>query len=217
MESDEVFNPLDKRNIAKSIVEALLAAPARALGKASVFQGAGVYAIYYKGPFGQYRPLSGLNKSGWTYPIYVGKAIPKGGRKGISDDASLQSDAMSRRLLEHKASIEATSNLRIGDFAFRCLVVDDVWIPLGESLVIQRFRPLWNTVVEGFGNHDPGGGRYEGKRPLWDELHPGRRWAMNCQPPKSGLSEIHGRLTSYMGTLPFVDSTDSPHHRDLGY
>ena len=51
-------------------------------------------------------------------------------------------------------------------------------IPLGESLMIARTSPLWNAVIDGFGNHDPGKGRIAGMRPIWDTLHPGRPWAV---------------------------------------
>jgi len=30
---------------------------------------------------------------------------------------------------------------------------------------------------DGFGNHDPGSGRYNQKRSVWDQVHPGRSWA----------------------------------------
>ena len=68
-------------------------------------------------------------------------------------------------------------NLNVEDFQCRYLVVDDIWIPLGESLLIRQFRPLWNVVIDGFGNHAPGSGRYNQQRSPWDVLHPGRGWA----------------------------------------
>ena len=77
-----------------------------------------------------------------------------------------------------------TTNLDLADFSCRFLEVDDIWIPLGESLLIQFYRPLWNSVVDGFGNHDPGGGRYKGASPSWDTLHPGRHWAASCAASK---------------------------------
>jgi hypothetical protein len=46
-----------------------------------------------------------------------------------------------------------------------------------EAELIRRYRPLWNTVVDGFGNHDPGSGRYNQAPSEWDILHPGRFWA----------------------------------------
>jgi len=200
-ENEPIFNPLAKRNLGKSIVDALLESPALPLSEIDVFPGAGVYAIYYHGAFPNYKRLGLLNQREATHPIYVGKAIPRGGRKGASADASVDSTALSKRLLEHKASIESVDSLRIEDFTYRSLVVDDIWIPLGETLVIQRFRPLWNQVVDGFGNHSPGGVREKGMRPLWDELHPGRAWAAKCKPPKLTRKEILKMVDDYMATL----------------
>lgn len=201
MDNESVFNPLAKRNLGKSVVDALLESPTLPLRDVGQFPGAGVYAIYYHGAFPNYRPLSLLNRLSSEYPIYVGKAIPKGGRKGTSADASLDSTALSKRLQEHKGSIEAVTSLNIGDFTYRRLVVDDIWIPLGETLIIQRFQPLWNQVVDGFGNHDPGSGRHAGMRPSWDELHPGRVWAARCQPPKITKKQILEAVDTYMKTL----------------
>jgi hypothetical protein len=70
------------------------------------------------------------------------------------------------------------------------LVVDDIWIPLGESLLIEMFAPIWNTTLAGFGNHDPGRGRYNQQRSLWDTLHPGRNWANNLQPNAKAEAQI---------------------------
>jgi hypothetical protein len=75
----------------------------------------------------------------------------------------------------------ATSNLRVEDFQCRWLVVDEVFIRLGETLLISHFQPLWNVVVDGFGNHPPGSGRAKGKKPMWDVLHPGRGWGMRLR------------------------------------
>jgi hypothetical protein len=94
-----------------------------------------------------------------------------------------------RRLREHADSLRATRDLDVNEFRCRYLVVDDIWIPLGESLLISSYRPVWNVSLDGFGNHDPGAGRYEGQRPPWDELHPGRAWALKCKPPKRTRNE----------------------------
>lgn len=212
MENSSVFNPLDKLNLGKSVVEALLESPELRLKDVGAFSGAGVYAIYYHGAFPLYEALSTLNQESGSCPIYVGKAVPKGGRKGTSTDTSLESNALSKRLQEHKASIEAVKPLKIEDFSYRALVVDDIWISLGEALVIQRYQPLWNQVVEGFGNHDPGGGRYSGMRPLWDELHPGRNWAARCQPPKYSKSQIEALVKSYMTDLVSNDGKNMSEH-----
>ena len=59
-----------------------------------------------------------------------------------------------------------------------------VWTGVGKvnaamttTLLIEHFKPVWNTVVDGFGNHDPGAGRINMRRPKWDIVHPGRPWA----------------------------------------
>jgi hypothetical protein len=51
----------------------------------------------------------------------------------------------------------------------------DLIVPV-ESELIRRHKPLWNSVVDGFGNHDPGSGRYDQAPSEWDVLHPGRPW-----------------------------------------
>lgn len=109
-------------------------------------------------------------------PIYVGKAVPKGARKGgLGFDAG-KGKALRDRLGQHAASINEASNLDLSDFHYRALTVDDIWIPLGENVVIEKFQPLWNRVIDGFGNKTPGKGRATQKRSSWDVLHPGRKF-----------------------------------------
>ena len=36
---------------------------------------------------------------------------------------------------------------------------------LGESLLIAKFAPIWNKLIDGFGNHDPDKGRYGARVP----------------------------------------------------
>jgi hypothetical protein len=55
--------------------------------------------------------------------------------------------------------------------------VDDIWIPLGENVLIEAFKPIWNLVVDGFGNKDPGRRRASQYCSPWDVLHPGRVFA----------------------------------------
>ncbi|MFN9372810.1 MAG: Eco29kI family restriction endonuclease [Planctomycetaceae bacterium] len=64
--------------------------------------------------------------------------------------------------------------LDLKDFDCRFLVVDDIGIPLGDSLRILKVQPIGNAALDGFGNPDPGGGRRGHKRSPWDTRHPGR-------------------------------------------
>jgi Eco29kI restriction endonuclease len=201
MGSGNVYNPLDKENLGRSVVETLLRSSEVPLGGQMSFTGAGIYAIYYRGNFEPYAKLAKINKGAGVLPIYVGKAVPKGGRKGVDPLRDVETRALSARLEEHARSIRSVESLEIDAFSCRSLVVDDIWIPLGETLVIDRFKPLWNTRLDGFGNHDPGGGRYNGMRPAWDEIHPGRSWAMRCQPAKLGRDALLAGIENFMAAI----------------
>lgn len=194
------YNPLDKRNLGASVAREMLASEAHPLPPES-FIGAGVYALYYRGDFAPYRKLAAINADAWNVPIYVGKAVPAGARKGglgISVDHGF---ALENRLNDHRDSIEAAVNLNVEDFACRFLVVDDIWIPLTESLLIERFRPLWNWCLDGFGNHDPGRGRHQQQRSPWDCVHPGREWAARLQNNAHTTEEMLIRIATYLDTL----------------
>jgi len=204
----EVYNPLDKINLGKSVADALLLQKAQPLGDITSFEGAGIYVLYYHGCHPAYAPIAAANAEEAHWPIYIGKAIPSGGRKGASLSASERGTALYKRLSDHRESIRDVENgsgsLAVADFTARYLNVDDIWIPLGESLLIARFRPLWNIALDGFGNHDPGKGRYNGLRPLWDHLHPGRSWAVKCAERTEAITDVTDRIRDYLIAHPIT-------------
>src|ERR1035441_7467518 len=170
-DKEKIYNPLAKRNLGESVEKALLESTAQPLLIKKSFEGAGIYSIYYSGDFGPYNAISNRNQGkNPTQPIYVGKAIASGGRKGISLEENM-GEALFKRLSQHAESIQQTENLDLRHFTCRYLVVDDIWIPLGETLLITKFTPLWNLVVDGFGNHNPGSGRFGGMRPNWETIN----------------------------------------------
>lgn len=141
-----------------------MAAAVEPLGELEQFKGAGIYAIYYRGEFPAYSALVVRNGGEFDIPIYVGKAVPAGARKGgVGLDVS-PGFVLFKRLCEHADTIrqvEANADkrgnpaqIRLRDFFCRYLLVDDIWMPLGESMMTERVRPLWNKVIDGFGNHD---------------------------------------------------------------
>jgi Eco29kI restriction endonuclease len=194
----KVFNPLDKFSLAKSIELELLRAELLRLDGASVLQGAGIYAIYYSGPFAAYAPVRiEANLETNLQPIYIGKAIPKGGRKGgLTKDAST-GRALADRLAQHASSVNEAANLELGDFWIRHLVVDDVWIPLGENMLIESFKPVWNRAIDGFGNKDPGRRRSSQYRSPWDVLHPGRAFAVKLGESPVSVEFLLKRVSDY--------------------
>jgi hypothetical protein len=179
------FNPLDKRNLGISIANAIFEQEVIPFSALKPFIGAGIYVMYYNGDFPAYSTMILKNKDNFIQPIYAGKAVPEGARKGgLGLDVQI-GENLYKRLNKHKKSIEAATNLSINDFYCRFLLVDDIWIPLGESLLIEKTKPLWNIVVDGFGNHDPGSGRYNQQISAWDTIHPGRNWANKLQKGKT--------------------------------
>ncbi|WPL18356.1 Eco29kI restriction endonuclease [Thiorhodovibrio winogradskyi] len=202
------FNPLHKRHLGESVGQALLRRPPTAMADLTSFSGAGVYAIYYQGEFPAYEAIASMNRQrGCLVPIYVGKAVPKGARKGGDLEAN-PGKALFNRLTQHRRSIEEATNLNLADFHCRFLVVDDIWIPLGESLLIAKFNPLWNLLIDGFGNHDPGSGRHAGVRPRWDVLHPGRAWAQKCRPREESAEQIVADVKQYLRDNPPTDDAE---------
>lgn len=202
------FNPLDKRHLGESVGLAMLRQPVLALKNLESFDGAGIYAIYYTGDFEGYEVMAEYNRNNlFNAPIYIGKAVPSGARKG-GDLEAPPGKVLFNRLKQHLKSIEQARNLNIADFYYRYLVVEDIWIPLGEALLIAKFNPLWNHLIDGFGNHDPGKGRHAGIRPRWDVLHPGRPWAERCKQRNELSEQIIGEARDYLRNNP--PSNDTP-------
>lgn len=199
MKKEETYNPLHKKNLGVSVADALLSRDISALPPDDSFIGAGIYAIYYTGSHPAYTKIANENRDErYETPIYVGKAVPAGARKGgfgLDADPGI---VLYKRLNEHAKSIEQAENLELADFECRYLVVDDIWIPLGESLLIENFSPAWNQIIDGFGNHDPGSGRYNQKRSYWDALHPGRAWAERLKDSDKTEAQIRALLDQHL-------------------
>lgn len=193
------FNPLSKDSLGRSLTEAFLKSPLHRLPPNNKFSGAGVYSLYYSGGLPLYRDLVERNAvSELPTPIYVGKAVPKGSRKGGLDFDSAAGRALFSRLRSHTESIKQVKDLEVCDFHCRFLVVDDVWIPLAESLLIAKFQPLWNLVLDGFGNNPQGKGRKDQKMPPWDAVHRGRTRAEQLQPAAKSKTELEVDVREFL-------------------
>ncbi|MDZ4817678.1 MAG: Eco29kI family restriction endonuclease [Planctomycetota bacterium] len=202
MSDESPYNPLDKRNLGASVAKAILDRPVVSMPLPEVVLGAGVYAIYYTGRFPLYQRIAERNRDGqFSWPIYVGKAIPKGGRRGVALEG-VPGRSLFNRLSKHASSIEQASNLDIADFYCRYLVLDDIWIPLGETLLINLFVPIWNTSLDGFGNNTPGEGRIGQMRSQWDVIHPGRSFAKRLSDNKQSAEKIIEGLKAAIDKIP---------------
>ena len=186
--------------LVKDTVRFFNGTPVHPLPPADDFTGTGIYAIYYTGQHEHYKPYSELNRLSYNHPIYVGKAVPSGWRQArTSDTGSLLSRELQRRLREHTKSIKL-ANFDIDSFWCRFVIFEnDVSDMIGtiEAALIKLNRPIWNSVVDGFGNHDPGSGRYKQAKSDWDVLHPGRAWATKCNGIHKERSVILSEIEQY--------------------
>ena len=181
-----LFDPLSKTNLARSVEGALLRQVPSKLAALPRFLGAGIYAIYYTGPLDIYASISSEE---CLTPIYVGKAEPAGGRKGLT--SATGGTPLWSRLADHAKSVGQAMNLDDLDFRCRYLVADDLFTPLAEQLMIREYQPVWNVALDGFGNHDPGAGRRNQARSPWDVVHPGRPWAELQPDPGPDALALH--------------------------
>lgn len=188
------FDPLAYTALGESIVREMANQELHKLSELSPFDGAGIYALYYEGDHPAYVPLAKRNREHHgCWAIYIGKAEADSKRKGIYD-ASTDGigEKLYRRVMNHKRSISQAHNLDLEDFYVRVLTVVPTWVPLAEMVAIREHTPVWNSVLDGFGNHNPGRGRAKSLASRWDTLHPGRDWVENNTVPRD---ESEGDLT----------------------
>ena len=171
--------------LVKDAVRFFNGTPVQALPPPATFVGTGVYALYYTGRNPLYKKYAELNRLSYGFPIYVGKAVPKGWRQArVSDSTSTQSKELVNRLKEHSRNIVVGADLLLKDFSCRFVIFEKEssdMISTIEAALIKINRPLWNTAVDGFGNHTPGNGRFEQAKSDWDVIHHGRTWAQKCK------------------------------------
>ncbi|GAA2156180.1 hypothetical protein GCM10009760_56880 [Kitasatospora kazusensis] len=193
---ESIYDPLRRENLGRSVLWALTSREAQRLDQIPRFSGCGIYAIYYAGDHELYAPIA---SDKFEVPIYVGKADPSGGRKGVTVGKAWEGNPLWSRLRKHAAKISETDDLNVEDFFARYLPADDLFTPMAERLMISDLRPVWNVALEGFGVNPQGSGRESTQlRPKWHEVHPGVEWAkrMPAQPggPEPLRQEVRDHL-----------------------
>jgi Eco29kI restriction endonuclease len=73
-----------------------------------------------------------------------------------------------------------------------------LFVPMAENLMIQAYRPVWNLIIGGFGNNDPGGRRYDQDRFRQDIRHLGRYWASRLADPPHTFDELRYHLAAHL-------------------
>ena len=188
----KLYDPLTYDNLMAGTVLEFERRPLVHLAEDISVRGPGIYCLVYAGQFDAYSEIVASGN-----PIYVGNAVPPGSRRG--DAVNIDFPALRNRLREHARSIEQAANLGTGDFQYRYLAIEPVWITLAERFAIDHYKPVWNRCLDGFGDHDPGSGRYNGERSWWDTMHPGRGWADKLRQVKT-LEEALERAQSFFAS-----------------
>lgn len=199
--NEHIFRSPELENLLKDAIRFFNGTPVYALPPPETFIGSSVYAIYYTGTLDLYKRISQVNRLRYDLPIYVGKAIPTGSRRG---KGGKEAASLYRRLSEHARSVAAAENLDASGFHCRFIIIphdEDALISPIAAAIIKQYNPLWNSWVDGFGNHDPGGGRYHQARSQWDVIHCGRSWAENLK----GVKGEHDPKTILKNIRDYVD------------
>lgn len=101
---------------------------------------------------------------------------------------------------EHSRSINIVNNLELSDFLCKFIVLASKkadLISTVEAAITRKYTPLWNSHIDGFGNHDPGMGRYDQAKSEWDVLHPGRVWAERLRGAPPDQNKVEEKIKKY--------------------
>jgi len=191
--------------LVKDAVRFFNGSPVHTLPPPERFTGSGVYALYYTGAHEIYSKYSELNRLQYGHPIYIGKAVPRGWRQArVSDEPNRSSYELHSRLREHFRSINVGAGLLPEDFSCRFTIFEgDSSDMIGtiEASLIKLFQPLWNSSLDGFGNHTPGAGRFNQAQSDWDVIHPGREWAKKCTGIPNSEEMIMSNIKTHLESL----------------
>jgi len=203
--SEHVYTSSAFDEIVKDTIRFFNGTPVHSLAIAEKFHGTGIYAIYSIAQYGLYSKFHSINRTAFHLPIYVGKAVPSGWRQSRqSTSATSKRYELNNRLREHYRSIKGGEGLDLSDFFCRFMILEGKesdLIGTVEAALIRKYQPIWNTLIDGFGNHDPGKGRYEQAKSDWDVCHPGRAWAEKCKGVATNRDTLCRSIESFLSSV----------------
>lgn len=186
----EFFEPFSDENVALYLEWVFEKQPLTQLWRVESFPGPGIYALYYHGDFPAYQDCTGDKR-----PIYIGKSEAPGGCTGKVKEKDRRKPKLFNRLRTHEDKLKQVENLEMEDFWVRYLVIDTLWVSGLERFMLQKYQPIWNKHIKGFGSGNQGSKRKGQKVTKWDVVHPGRKWAQTQEPRKETAEEILAKIT----------------------
>ena len=203
--SEHVYHNEELVELIKDAVRFFNGTPVHPLPLQERFLGTGVYALYYTGKSEIYQRYGELNRLEYKYPIYVGKAVPEGWRQSrTSHDVESRSAKLYSRIREHTNSINKVAGIDVHDFSCRFVIFEGTgsdMIGTIEAAIIKLSRSLWNSTLDGFGNHTPGAGRFNQAKSDWDVVHPGREFADKCTGIPRERADILAKIAAHLSTV----------------
>jgi hypothetical protein len=147
---NHIFRFPSFKSVVEEAIRFLTESPVIQLPPPTSFIGGGVYALYYKGGSELYKQIGQRNRKVCQFPIYVGKVVPSGWR--TARVRTSDSPGLYRRLNEHSRSIRDGSEIEVSDFKCRFMILENLeadLVVLVEAELIRKYKPVWNTVVDG--------------------------------------------------------------------
>lgn len=164
--SPAYFDPLSTSDLTAIICQKFEEQSPHPLANLPAFDGAGLYAIYYAGTVEPlYLPLRGR-----LIPVYAGSAQSHNSATGAGRRTP---SPLRNRVREHARSVDQSA-LDVAEFRVRLLLMPDVHIDLGENGLRVGYKPVWNSILTGFGSHEQGSATRRGRQSKWDTVHSGR-------------------------------------------
>lgn len=203
--SKHVYTNGEFVELVKDAIRFFNGTPVHSLPPPERFHGSGIYALYYTGSYALYEKYAALNRLSYNFPIYIGKAVPKGWRQArTSHTVGTLDTSLYSRLTEHARNIDCVNEIDADDFACRFMIFEGEssdMISTLEAALIKWKKPLWNSFLDGFGNHTPGQGRFDQSKSDWDVIHPGRAWAKKCKGRTPTKQSLVSGIERYMKTV----------------
>ena len=178
----ELFDPTD--TVSRVLDELLVRHRTPLPDLSGVSPGPGYYAVFFRtlsSPEYELDADSYRRVGRGTYPVYLGSA-----------------KSLSTRTGEHIRNCRPVASIEGGHALHVAFVPTTAWEDAlyAEQVLCRQLRPVWNTVVRGWGSAWQGRSRSSQSAPDWSVLHPGRM--VGCGPVTTDAAALRTRVAAHL-------------------